>query len=108
MRHATTKPDDQNTPTAEQTPALRRAAVNFDILPNEAFVQTPTLLHLYDRTRQWVWSRRRDGLLPPPHANLGTNVGELRKVNAAIMAGATDAEVRALVSSLVAARKLAA
>ena len=59
-----------------------------------------------------IWRRIKAGLLPPP-VKTGPNstrlfAGELEIIDQAILSGATESEIKALVRNIVAARQVAA
>jgi len=61
-----------------------------------------------DRGRSTFWSRVKQGLIPPPvrvgPRSNGWPAREIAAVNAAVIGGQTEAEIRALVQRLIAER----
>lgn len=82
--------------------------ISFDELPNSAFAKSKTVQVVTARTRQWLWSRVKDGTFPPPFDFGGTarawNVGEIRQYLSACGTGKNQDQIRQFVKELVAAR----
>jgi prophage regulatory protein len=76
------------------------------------FLRLPDLLRRRGTSRSATYRHIAEGTLPPP-VKLGPNTSawpehEITAIDAARIAGSTEDEIRALVKSLVAARKVAA
>lgn len=76
------------------------------------FIKISTVLHQSALSKSTLYSKIQAGLFPPP-CSIGARAvawlqGEVDTVLAAMVAGKSDNEMRALVADLVAKRKLAA
>jgi predicted DNA-binding transcriptional regulator AlpA len=85
-------------------PSIPDALKNFDSLPDAAHVRQPVVEALFGYSGPTVWRRVRDGRIPRPKKLsprvTAWNVGELRRVLAAHVAGKSDEEVRELIVRL--------
>jgi predicted DNA-binding transcriptional regulator AlpA len=76
------QPTENNAPIVAKSMRIDPALLNFDSLPNSAFVRINVVLALFACSRATVWRHVKTGSLPAPVKSLGKisawNVGSLR------------------------------